>query len=331
VGNTYCLYKNKKYSYEYEEDMIKLISHEKEKDFENYVDMMGNVADNLFSKLVSPDELDLICSEEHEFKYKDKYFVSARSINKEMAEKNSVILLTLNENTAKKFNFKKIEQFVFEKEVSLNDITELLITRRPLPPFEDREIERIVIPQNRIKKYIKKYSYKKVHKVDRKYCIYNGKKYYFESAEKMVEIISNEYEEGFKNYLQITGEVSKDFFSRRVSIDELDKIYLEKYKVKYKDMYFGILVFKGNIIINNKVTLFTNDRKISKEFDFRKLGQFGFEKDISFDDIQELIITRQPLEGYENKFKNAETKKVIKSKGEIREHIKEYLKIEVPM
>ncbi|HLR33717.1 MAG TPA: hypothetical protein VK071_00110 [Tissierellales bacterium] len=48
--------------------------------------------------------------------------------------------------------------------------------------------------------------------MDRKYCIYNGKKYYFESTEKMVEIISNEYEEGFKNYLQITGGVSKDFF-----------------------------------------------------------------------------------------------------------------------
>src|SRR5699024_2223180 len=184
--------------------MIRIISDEDEESFENYIDLMGNVAEDLFSKLVSPDELDIICSEEHEFKYRGEYFIP-RAISQKVLKENKILLATDSEKVAKELDFIMAEQFVFEKEVSFEDITELLITRKPLFEFEDRGIEKIIIPQNKIKRYIEKYLEEDAHEMIRRYCIYEGKKYYFEPLEEKIEIISDNNEKDFKNYVTVTG------------------------------------------------------------------------------------------------------------------------------
>ncbi len=213
MSRTYCIYKGKRYSYEEDGDMIRITSYVEEEGFEKYInDITEDLGEVIYSKLVFPDELDIIYSEKHEFKYRDKYFNSARSINLSMAKYNRIILSTLNEKIAEELNFKKIEQFVFEKEVSFDDITELLITREPLFKFEDRGIEKIIIPQNKIKGYIEKYLEEDAHEMIRRYCIYEGKKYYFEPLEEKIEIISDNNEKDFKNYVTVTGKVSDDFF-----------------------------------------------------------------------------------------------------------------------
>ncbi len=232
MSTTYCVYKNKKYPYQVEGEMIRILSYEREKGFKNHISRITErVKKDRFSKLVSPDELDIICSEEHEFKYKGKYFTS-RSINQRTIKENKILLSTNNAHIAGKLDFAMVEQFVFEKKVNLNDITELVITRKPLMQFKDNDTEIIIIPQNKIKRYIKRYLYKKHHRMNRTYCIYKGKKYCFESIGTMVEIISDSQEKGFKNYIDITGKVSKTYFSKEVSIDKLDEIYLQNHYVK---------------------------------------------------------------------------------------------------
>ena len=331
MDRTYCVYKNKKYSFQVEGEMIKIITHEHEEGFENYIGYTGYISKNLFSKLVSQDELDVICSVTHEFKYKDKYFRSARSIDQWVIEKNSIILSTLDEQIAKELDFKKIERFVFEKEVNLDDITEIMITLEPLFQFKKRGIEKIVISKHKIKQYIEKQIYRKHHRMEKIYCIYKGKKYYFESSKEMIEIISDKYEKGFKNYIDITGKMHKNYFSKLISIGELDEIYLEKYRVRYKNMYFEILAFNQKIIVNNKITLFTDNIEIAKKLNFDMYRWPQYLKEVNFDDIKELVITREPLEEYKEKFNNIDTKKIVKSKEEIKEYIREYLKREVPM
>ncbi|HLR35964.1 MAG TPA: hypothetical protein VK071_11645 [Tissierellales bacterium] len=330
MGKTYCIYKGKKYSYNIEGEMIRIISDEDEESFENYIDLMGNVAEDLFSKLVSPDELDIICSEEHEFKYRGEYFIP-RAISQKVLKENKILLATDSEKVAKELDFIMAEQFVFEKEVSFEDITELLITRKPLFEFEDRGIEKIIIPQNKIKRYIEKYLEEDAHEMIRRYCIYEGKKYYFEPLEEKIEIISDNNEKDFKNYVTVTGKVSDDFFSKLVAVGELDDIYLERYEVKYKNRYVGLLVINQEVIRKNKIVLYTQNEKVTKELGLMDEGYHDFVKEVNFDDIKELVITREPLEEYKEKFKNIDTKKVVKSKGEIKEYIREYLKIEVPM
>ena len=332
MNRTYCIYKGKRYSYEEDGDMIRITSYVQEEGFEKYIDDIADDLDEvIYSKLVFPDELDIIYSEKHEFKYRDKYFNSARGINLSMAKYNRIILSTLNEKIAEELDFKKIEQFVFEKEVNLKDITELLITRKTLFEFEDREIEKIIVPQNRIKRYIEKYLEEDAYEMTRRYCIYEGKKYYFEPLEEKIEVISNNNEKDFKNYITVTGKVSDDFFSKLVAVDELDDIYLERYEVKYKNKYVGLFVINQDVIRKDNIVLYTQNEKVAKELGLIDEGYHDFVKEVNFNDIKELVITREPLEEYKEKFKNIDTKKVVKSKEKIKEYIGEYLKSEVPM
>ncbi len=331
MDKTYCVYKNKKYFYEVEGEMIRIIAYEHREGFENYIDVMGNIVEDLFSKLVFQDELDAICSIGHEFKYKNIYFRSARSIGRWIIKENRIILSTDNREAAERLDFTMIEPFVFEREVSLDDITELLIIREPLFKFEDKGIEKIIVPQNKIKRYIEKYLEEEAHEMIRRSCVYKGKKYYFEPLEEKIEIISNDKEKDFEKYITVTGEVSNDFFSKLVTVDELDDIYLEKYEVKYKDRYVGVLVVDQEIIRKDNIVLYTQDEGVAKKLDLTDEGYHDFVKEVNFNDIKELVITREPLEEYKKKFTNVETKMVVKSRKEIKEYIGEYLKNEVPM
>ncbi len=91
----------------------------------------------------------------------------------------------------------------------------------------------------------------------------------------------------------------------------------------------GLLVINQEVIRKNKIVLYTQNEKVAKELGLMDEGYHDFVKEVNFDDIKELVITREPLEEYKEKFKNIDTKKVVKSKEEIKEYIREYLKSEV--
>lgn len=155
MSETYCVYKSKKYSYHVDGKMLKIISNEQEEGFENYIGITGRVSRNLFSKLVSQDELDIICSEKYEVKYMNRYF-EPTVLNKKVIEENNIELFTSSEEIAKELNFIKKEQFIFEKKIDLKEIEELLITQTPLMKFKDEMVIKTTITQEQIKYYFEK-------------------------------------------------------------------------------------------------------------------------------------------------------------------------------
>ncbi|HLR35962.1 MAG TPA: hypothetical protein VK071_11635 [Tissierellales bacterium] len=48
MDRLYCIYNNRRYSYELIIKMLELAGHEREKGFQNYIDITDNVVEDLF-------------------------------------------------------------------------------------------------------------------------------------------------------------------------------------------------------------------------------------------------------------------------------------------
>ncbi|HLR33716.1 MAG TPA: hypothetical protein VK071_00105 [Tissierellales bacterium] len=59
------------------------------------------------------------------------------------------------------------------------------------------------------------------------------------------------------------------------------------------------------------------------------IGMFTFRKEVSLNDITELVITRKPLIRFKEKFKSLDAKETVSSKEQIRSLIEEYSDIGV--
>ena len=139
MNNKFAVYKNKEYSVDISGNIVMLVSECEDEGFEYYKDVLGNVHTDLFQKEVKRDTVELIYSLSFSTVYKGESF-EPLSINKSVVEYNKVVLFTSDENVARKYGFNKKEQFVFEKEVKLDELDEFISIKTPILEFKDKKI-----------------------------------------------------------------------------------------------------------------------------------------------------------------------------------------------
>ncbi|MGG0658420.1 hypothetical protein [Rummeliibacillus pycnus] len=148
----YAIYKNKVYLANVRESKVRLKTRIAELGFNELVDLAGNIHNNIFIKEVSVDDLEFA----YELKYKVIYNnleFEPWSISKHILYEEKISLFTSNSDLASLYGFTKEEQFVFKKELKLNDIEALIEIKIPILKFNHMKEERTRIEQKYIKKY----------------------------------------------------------------------------------------------------------------------------------------------------------------------------------
>lgn len=155
MSTTFCVYRGKIYHADEEENMIEMTSNIQVDGFEPYIDIVGNMHSDFFVKTVSSEDIDLLFSEEYFIKYCGEYFEPfAGCITGLELEDNSVLLFTPSEQLAKKFDFTKDEQFVFKKVVSLDDVEEIKIVKKPILMFSNEKTTEEIIKKADIRSWL---------------------------------------------------------------------------------------------------------------------------------------------------------------------------------
>lgn len=155
----FCVYRNKSYKFDiddYDENTFELISNNIE-DFESgfikYVDELGSVHSNILVKKVTVDEIELIYELQVNAIYKGKEF-ETYAVGPFCLEKNSLALFSMKPSDMDDFGFEKQEQFVFKKDIGLNDVEALIEIKRPILLYEGYPVSRRLIPNHLIKEYL---------------------------------------------------------------------------------------------------------------------------------------------------------------------------------
>lgn len=87
--------------------------------------------------------------------YKGKEF-GPYSLGRHILDENEISLFSMDSNDVECFGFEKQEQFVFKKDVPLDDIEMIIEVKKPILIFEDLPESRKVIPRGEIRDYIMK-------------------------------------------------------------------------------------------------------------------------------------------------------------------------------
>ncbi|MGG0658426.1 hypothetical protein [Rummeliibacillus pycnus] len=157
MSKAYCIYKGKTFILDIYNNTLELISNKREdvnNGFKEYVDVLGNRQSDILVKEISVDDLEFA----YELKYKVIYNnieFEPWSIGKYILNEEKISLFTSNSDLASLYGFTKEEQFVFKKEIKLNDIEALIEIKIPILKFNHMKEERTRIEQMYIKKYLK--------------------------------------------------------------------------------------------------------------------------------------------------------------------------------
>ena len=151
----YCQYKEKIYLADLDENLVEITSDVKENGFIPYTDILGNVHTDIFVKNLDVHDVELLFEQNIFIKYCGKYFETfAGKITKDVLQEEKIMIFTSSECIAKEMNFNKKEQFVFIKDIKLEDIEEIKIVNRPISIFADRERKETRIEKKDIRKWL---------------------------------------------------------------------------------------------------------------------------------------------------------------------------------
>lgn len=152
----YCVYKEKLFkNVEIRQEKVTLVSSTNQEGFTNYVDVIGRVHNDLFSKVVKLKEVDLIYDEIINICYAGIYFELFGPITSISIEDNKYVLFTSSEEIAKKYAFEKKEQFVFAKEIGKEQIESIRITQKPIKEFKEQGEKEIIISKNELDAWLR--------------------------------------------------------------------------------------------------------------------------------------------------------------------------------
>lgn len=123
---------------------VRLRSRILEEGFSELIDLVGNIHNDIFIKEVDIDDVNIIYNLEYKVIYKGKEFVPW-AIGKFILETDKIPLGTSDDNDAKNYGFKKMEQFVFKKEVLIDEVDALIEIKKPILKFKhiDEEVRKI--------------------------------------------------------------------------------------------------------------------------------------------------------------------------------------------
>ena len=146
------------------------------------------------------------------------------------------------------------------------------------------------------------------------YAGYNNKSYLVNIRDDKYRLRSKEHENGFKELVDLGGNIHHDVFIKEASREEIDLLFELNYKVVYKGKEYEPFSIGELVVDNGKITLFSSDYGIEG---FEKQEQFVFKKEVSIDEIDAIVEIRKPILEFD---KLPEERKVISSS-----QVKEYL------
>ena len=146
----YAKYNNKNYPVYLRNDKYRLKSKEHENGFEELVDLGGNIHHDIFIKEVTLDEIELLFELKYKIIYKGEEY-EPFSIGELVIDDGKISLFSSDFESN---GFEKKEQFVFKKEVSIDEIDALVEIMEPISGFHKLPEKRKVIPSIQVKKYL---------------------------------------------------------------------------------------------------------------------------------------------------------------------------------
>jgi len=155
MSEIYCNYNGDVYHAKIEDNKIELTSDVYVDGFAPYVDVLGNKYLNMFRKEVNKKEIDFLFEQKIFAKFKGIYFEPfAGKVIATVLNENRILLFTSSEDIAQQFGFTKKEQFVFAKNVQLDEIDEIKVVKKPIAIFKNIPIIEEIINKNDIQKWL---------------------------------------------------------------------------------------------------------------------------------------------------------------------------------
>ncbi|MDP4553398.1 hypothetical protein Q9251_21315 [Alkalihalobacillus macyae] len=154
----YAKYIDKIYKLDMDGDILELMSTDQvdlQNGFSFYVDVLGKEHSDFYIKRVKVEEVDLAFELKINANYNGKEFETL-SLGPFNIQEGKIPLFTKDFVEVEKFNFHKQEQFVFIKEVPLQEIESLVEINIPILKFKELPTTRRVIKSSEMIIYLKK-------------------------------------------------------------------------------------------------------------------------------------------------------------------------------
>ena len=108
---------------------------------------------DIFIKEVDINEVDNLYEMNYRVLYKGNEYKCLK-VNSETLDINYITIYTSDSDIAHKYGFIKKEQFIFDKDVSLDEIDALIEIKKPILNFSNLGEEKIKIEQKDIRSYL---------------------------------------------------------------------------------------------------------------------------------------------------------------------------------
>ncbi|MEK3953181.1 hypothetical protein [Psychrobacillus sp. FSL K6-1464] len=152
----YSTYNNKNYPVNIRNDKFRLKSKEHESGFKELIDLGGIIHSDIFIKEVTLDEIDLLFELKYKIIYKGKEY-DPFSTGELVINSGELTLFSSDYEDYESNGFIKVEQFVFKKQVSIDEIDALVEVIEPVLEFNKFPKERKVVPSNQIEMYFRQF------------------------------------------------------------------------------------------------------------------------------------------------------------------------------
>lgn len=149
----YAIYRNKVYLANVRGTKVRLKTRILEPGFSELIDLAGNVHKDIFIKEVDINEVDNLYEMNYRVLYKGNEYKCLK-VNSETLDINYITIYTSDSDIAHKYGFIKKEQFIFDKDVSLDEIDALIEIKKPILNFSNLGEEKIKIEQKDIRSYL---------------------------------------------------------------------------------------------------------------------------------------------------------------------------------
>ena len=149
------------------------------------------------------------------------------------------------------------------------------------------------------------------------YAVYKNKIYLANIRQSKVRLKTRVAEPGFKELVDLAGNIHNDIFIKEIDINDVDIIYELEYRVLYRESEYECLKVNSKTLDANYITISTSDSDIAEKYGFIKKEQFVFDKNILLDEIDALIEIKKPI----LKFSNLKEQKIVIERKDIKNYL----------
>jgi len=146
-------YKDKIYLANIRQSKVRLKTRIKEQGFNELVDLASNIHKDIFIKEVDINDVDRIYEIEYRVLYKGSEYKCLK-VSKETLDINYITIYTSDFSIAEKYGFIKKEQFIYDKDVLLDEIDALVEIKKPILNFSYLKEQKKIIEQKDVRDYL---------------------------------------------------------------------------------------------------------------------------------------------------------------------------------